>query len=220
MRPDGVVGRTRVSPVELVGAERIHAVSSNPEERIVERAQLAAEASRRGAHSAHRDQSPWSRPRSSPIVVLGRVLLSRGRVAMLVDEGLELLDEKECLGLLARAHIGRVAVTLGALPAIFPVNFVMDDDAVVFRTGTGTKLAAATDHAVLAFEADQFDRFEHTGWSVLAVGRSELVTDPEELRRLAGMPLTPWAGGSRPHFVRMPIEFISGRRITNKEGET
>jgi nitroimidazol reductase NimA-like FMN-containing flavoprotein (pyridoxamine 5'-phosphate oxidase superfamily) len=129
------------------------------------------------------------------------------------DQGLELLDTHQCLDLLARATVGRVGVTVGALPAILPVNFALSDGAVVFRTGEGTKLAAATHEAVVAFEVDDWDPLEHTGWSVLAVGKACVVEDPEEVARLSRLPLAPWAGGSREHFVRMPIEFVSGRRI-------
>lgn len=129
------------------------------------------------------------------------------------DEGLELLDTDQCLDLVARATVGRVGVTVGALPAIFPVNFALSEGAVVFRTGEGTKLAAATDQAVVAFEVDDWDPLEQTGWSVLAVGKARVVDDPEDVVRLRRLPLAPWAGGTREHFVRMPIEFVSGRRI-------
>ena len=132
------------------------------------------------------------------------------------DEGLEILDEEECMTLLSGGRVGRVGVTIGALPAIFPVNFaVSDDGSVVFRTGVGTKLAAATDRAVVAFEVDDWDPLEHRGWSVLAVGRAEVVEDPSELEGMRRLPLTPWADGNRDHFVRMPVEFVSGRRITH-----
>ena len=134
---------------------------------------------------------------------------------MLMDEGLELLEEPECLALLSQAGIGRVAVSLEALPAIFPVNFCLDDRRVVFRTSCGTKLAAATNHAVVAFECDQFDPIEHSGWSVLAVGAARAVTDPAEVERLSQLPLGPWAGGPRDRFVVVPVEFVSGRRIVH-----
>lgn len=135
----------------------------------------------------------------------------------LCNEGLELLDEAQCLALLSTAKIGRVGVSVGALPAIFPVNFVLSDGAVVFRTGPGTKLAAATDHAVVAFEADGWDPMEHHGWSVLALGRASVVDDPTQLVALSRLPLAPWAGGSREHYVRMPVEFVSGRRMNHAE---
>lgn len=35
-----------------------------------------------------------------------------------VHEGLEILSEEECRSLLAGADVGRVAVTVGALPAV------------------------------------------------------------------------------------------------------
>ena len=137
--------------------------------------------------------------------------------AMLVDEGLEILDEADCWRLLGQVPIGRVAVTLGALPAIFPVNYALDGDSIVFRTGEGTKLAAATQRAVVAFEVDRFDPMEHTGWSVLVVGMARAVTDDDERGRLARLPLAPWAGGCRDDFVRIGVEFLSGRRITHPD---
>ena len=133
---------------------------------------------------------------------------------MLVDEGLVILAEEECLELLGRHHVGRVAVTVGALPAVFPVNYALMDGAIVFRTGDGTKLRAALDHTVVAFEIDDYDPFAHGGWSVLAVGlASEL--EGEALARARDLPLRPWADGDRHHFVQIVPEVISGREITH-----
>ena len=140
-------------------------------------------------------------------------------MAVLVDDGLELLDDDDCLNLLGLVSIGRVGVSVGGLPAIFPVNFVVDNGAIVFRTGRGTKLAAATDHAVVAFECDHVDTFDHTGWSVLVVGQAEVVTDPEERARMEKLHLVPWVSGGRGQFVRVPIEILSGRRITRDRSE-
>lgn len=134
---------------------------------------------------------------------------------MLWDEGLDLLDEGECLALLSSASLGRVAVSMGALPVIFPVNYVVVEGAVLFRTGAGTKLAAATDNAVVAFEVDSFDEGEHSGWSVLVVGAAGVVSDPAELEAASRLPLVPWADGRRDHYVRVPVEFVSGRRIVH-----
>src|SRR5205085_1549212 len=80
------------------------------------------------------------------------------------------LDEDECLALAARRPVGRVAVTVGALPAVFPVNFRLAGTQILFRTASGTKLDAATRRAVVAFEVDDFDPDTQTGWSVLIVG--------------------------------------------------
>jgi hypothetical protein len=53
---------------------------------------------------------------------------------MLEDEGLEILSEEECRNLVGMARVGRVGVTIGAVAAIFPVNFaVLDGDIVSHR---------------------------------------------------------------------------------------
>jgi nitroimidazol reductase NimA-like FMN-containing flavoprotein (pyridoxamine 5'-phosphate oxidase superfamily) len=75
----------------------------------------------------------------------------------MLDEGLELLEEPQCWALLAGSTVGRIAVNVGPAPAVFPVNFAVDGRAIVFRTGTGTKLTAALDHAFVSFQCDQID---------------------------------------------------------------
>src|SRR6516165_11352239 len=80
--------------------------------------------------------------------------------------GLEILDRAECLHLLSGSVLGRIAVTVGALPVILPVNFLLDGDRILIRTGKGTKLEAATRDAVVAFEVDDVEPFSHSGWSV------------------------------------------------------
>src|SRR5690348_7800071 len=98
--------------------------------------------------------------------------------------GLRILSTAECLRRLGRGGVGRVAVTVKALPAIFPVNYAALDGDIVFRSASGSKLDAATDHTVVAFEVDQNDRMSHTGWSVLVVGCAHVVTDPDELAQV------------------------------------
>jgi len=134
---------------------------------------------------------------------------------MLVDEGLELLDEDEALGLLVGAEVGRVGVTIGALPAIFPVNYRIIDGAIVFRTSPGSKLTAATEGAVVAFEVDEHDHERRTGWSVLVVGKAEVVHDLDATFAVLDAGLEPYADGVRTAIVRVVPSFVSGRRIVH-----
>ncbi|MFF4190479.1 pyridoxamine 5'-phosphate oxidase family protein [Nonomuraea sp. NPDC001831] len=129
------------------------------------------------------------------------------------SSGLQVLSREECLRLLSSTPIGRIVFTDRALPAVQPVNFCLDGERVVIRTSIGSKLAAATRHAVVAFEADEFDPAMRTGWSVTAVGHARAVTDPAETARLAALPLSPWAPGSRDHYIVVDAEQLSGRRI-------
>ncbi|HLM95905.1 MAG TPA: pyridoxamine 5'-phosphate oxidase family protein [Acidimicrobiales bacterium] len=127
--------------------------------------------------------------------------------------GFEALGEGECLELLSHGTIGRVAVTIGAIPAVFPVNYQFVEGAVHFRTGEGAKLAAATRNHVVAFQVDEIDRIYHAGWSVLAVGTAEELNESVDLAWATQLPLRAWAPGVREHFVRIIPEFVSGRRI-------
>ena len=124
------------------------------------------------------------------------------------------LDRGECVALLATVPVGRVGVSIGALPVILPVNFALMDGTVLFRTVPGTKLDAATHGTVVAFEADGYAPDGTTGWSVLVIGRASEIRDPAELARARAIPLTPWAVGDRAeHFVRVELARVSGRRF-------
>lgn len=136
---------------------------------------------------------------------------------MLIDEGLELLTEEQALQLLHTTDFGRVGITMGALPAILPVNYRMIDGAIVFRTSEGSKLNAAAVGAVVAFEVDEHDRETRTGWSVLVVGAAELVHDLDLTFKVSAAGLEPYADGRRPALVRIEPTFVSGRRIVHDE---
>jgi nitroimidazol reductase NimA-like FMN-containing flavoprotein (pyridoxamine 5'-phosphate oxidase superfamily) len=132
---------------------------------------------------------------------------------MLIDEGLELLSEEQCVELLDAHHLGRVGVTVGGLPVILPVNYMWIDDTIVFRTSVGTKLHAATEKAIVAFEVDAHDEQEQTGWSVLAIGRCVRVDNPSEIATYQQSGIDTWAQGDRNDFVRVTPELLTGRRI-------
>ena len=91
-------------------------------------------------------------------------LLARHTQSVEIDRnGLEILDREACLRLLATRSLGRIGCTSGALPIVLPVNFRLVGDVIVVRTGFGTKLHAAADNAVVAFEVDEIDPVSHLG---------------------------------------------------------
>jgi nitroimidazol reductase NimA-like FMN-containing flavoprotein (pyridoxamine 5'-phosphate oxidase superfamily) len=128
--------------------------------------------------------------------------------------GLEVPTTQECLDLVRRAAIGRLAIHSGALPTIVPVNFVLTDFGVVIRTSPGSKLDNALDHAVVAFEVDDVDPLRHTGWSVVITGIASEITDPDQLALVRRLPLAHWAPGDAERYVCVSLDLISGRRIS------
>ena len=132
---------------------------------------------------------------------------------MFDSSGLQILEREECLELLASVPIGRIVFTHRALPAVQPVNFVMDGEAIIIRTIPGSKMHGATHDTVVAFEVDDISVDDHSGWSVTVVGHASVVDDPDEKRRLDALPLRPWAPGQRDHFLRIPVDVVTGRRL-------
>jgi uncharacterized protein len=128
---------------------------------------------------------------------------------------IEMIPRDECLRLLGTQQVGRLAFINNNAADVLPVNYAMDGDAVVFATATGAKLWSA-ERAPVAFEIDKTDLATASGWSVVVHGHAQLISPvdpPAVLERLRALPLQPWAGGERPHFVRIAPSNISGRRV-------
>ncbi|MGR7001661.1 pyridoxamine 5'-phosphate oxidase family protein [Yinghuangia aomiensis] len=120
---------------------------------------------------------------------------------------MEPLTRDEALALLARAGFGRIVFSHHALPAIRPVNHILDGGSIVVRTHEGAALNALVRGAgdqgvVVAYEADEIDPGTRTGWSVIATGYATAVTDPAELDRYRVL-LRPV--GRRPPRPRHPV---------------
>jgi nitroimidazol reductase NimA-like FMN-containing flavoprotein (pyridoxamine 5'-phosphate oxidase superfamily) len=126
--------------------------------------------------------------------------------------GLEVLGRDECLRLLGTATIGRIGLCSGALPAVLPVTFRMVGDRVLFRTGRGSKLDAATLNTVVAFEVDDVDLVDHSGWSVVVVGVAYDATD-DEIDPSERVRLPRWVAGPDGRVVAVSTEIVSGRRV-------
>ncbi len=135
---------------------------------------------------------------------------------MAVIEGrtwMEVLSPAECVRRLSASAVGRIALEVDGHPEIFPVNFAMDGDAVVFRTDVGTKLEAVERPQTVAFEVDGFDEESRGGWSVLVVAHPQRVRDTEVIARLDQLGLEPWLPGEKHHWVRLDPLKVTGRRI-------
>lgn len=133
-------------------------------------------------------------------------------------EPLENLSESECWTLLRTVDIGRLATpTANGGVDVFPVNHVVDQGSIVFRTALGTKLADAIEADEVAFEADNAASTiaEQTDdpWSVVIHGSAELITLGTELFDSFELTVHPWHVTHKPYFVRLVPTAVSGRRF-------
>ena len=129
----------------------------------------------------------------------------------LEDDGeaeLRELSREECFQLLGTVGVGRVAVAAeGEAPLVVPVNFVLDDQDVVFRSSGGAKLDLLHGRPI-SFQADLVDLGHRSGWSVLMRGTAREIPGAEA----AHLRVQPWVGqGTR--WVRITAVDITGRRI-------
>ncbi|WP_316668049.1 pyridoxamine 5'-phosphate oxidase family protein [uncultured Propionibacterium sp.] len=121
------------------------------------------------------------------------------------------IPEGSAWGYLASVDVGRIAVTSGDSPEIYPVNFCLDGESIVFRSASGSKLETLALNSRVAFEADSWA--DEGGWSVLVRGTATLVEDADELARVAKAPLRTWVPTVKKNWVRVVPSQITARRF-------
>lgn len=126
----------------------------------------------------------------------------------------EILDPQECWRLLGEGSVGRLAVIVDDHPDIFPVNYKVDNDSLIFRTGTGTKQKALDANAPVALEVDSVSAEFGVAWSVVVKGRAELPTSQDLITEDVRRALFPWQGLGKDYLVRIVPESVTGRRFT------
>ena len=130
---------------------------------------------------------------------------------------MEHLSERECWVLLENTAIGRIGVLVDSAPEIYPINFVVDDRTIVFRTEQGQKLRGLDRSPSVCFEVDGHDEDTSTGWSVLVKGRAHEVVSVIEERHLLTLDLRYWSMGPKPIWIRIEPAEVTGRRISRPE---
>jgi pyridoxamine 5'-phosphate oxidase-like protein len=121
------------------------------------------------------------------------------------------LTEEECWQLLGTVSLGRIVFTQRAMPAIRPVNHLVDGQAIIVRSHLGADIVAhaSEDGAVVCYEADELDPIRHTGWSVIATGLANLVREPGLIARYQEG-LKPWITGQMDYVLSIRPQIITG----------
>jgi nitroimidazol reductase NimA-like FMN-containing flavoprotein (pyridoxamine 5'-phosphate oxidase superfamily) len=131
----------------------------------------------------------------------------------------EHLDEAECLRLISPGGVGRLAYVGRYGPTVLPVNYVMHEGAIVFRTANDSptdedlRTGIADAEYKVAFEIDEVHPEAREGWSVLVQGSIHHVDTPAERASMPTTGLEPWAGGQRELFLIIRPTRVTGRRV-------
>jgi len=125
------------------------------------------------------------------------------------------LDRGEALRLLGSVSLGRIVFTQRAMPAVRPVNHILDSTGIIIRSHSGAAIISEVDTArgaVVAYEADNINPNYLLGWSVVVTGIARLVRDPGELARYRQV-LVPWVDRDMDQVIRIQPEVVTGFRL-------
>lgn len=131
------------------------------------------------------------------------------------ENGIETLDADECWRLLGLSRIGRLAVMdEDGKPDLFPVNYLVSDRRICFRSAPGGKLRSIGEHPDVAFEIDGQDDTHR--WSVVIHGTAHAMTTAAEIEASGVSRLMSWSPTPKDHFVRVEPQTVSGRRFAKR----
>ena len=131
---------------------------------------------------------------------------------------LEQLSRSESLQLLGTVSIGRLVFTHQALPAVRPVNHLVEGESIIVRATTGAAITSAAGRSgvVVAYEADAIDSDSRLGWSVIVVGTARLLTDENAAARYRSR-LRPWISGTADDVITITAQVVTGYQLLSGE---
>ena len=121
--------------------------------------------------------------------------------------------------LIAVGGVGRIGYTGRFGPTILPVNYVLYEQTIVFRTGQHSPMGEdlrtgiADAEYKVAFEIDEISPATKEGWSILLQGAAHHVDSESELADVRRSGVQTWPGGEKDLFIRIVPDRITGRRI-------
>lgn len=127
------------------------------------------------------------------------------------ENPIEVLKEDEALELMGDQQLGRLVVRIKDDFDIYPLNYVVNEGKIYFRTAEGSKLFTVSINDRVLFEAD--DHTEDKAWSVIVKGRARILEKTDEIQQADELPLKPWLPTLKYNYVEITPEEISGRRF-------
>lgn len=118
------------------------------------------------------------------------------------------LSIERCWDLLRSDEFGRLAFRMTDEVHLVPVNYAVDGETLLFRTGAGNKLLGLTMHPEVVFEIDSYTEADATSVIVRGVARQ---LEEDEEHRAENVPLRPWVNTPKYNVVEIRPTEITGR---------
>ena len=123
----------------------------------------------------------------------------------------DVLDLERCRHLLRTHELGRLAIRHDDAVDIFPINYLMFQDELYFRTAPGSKLMELTENPRVAFEID--GRSGRRLWSVVIHGVARRLSADEHIERSGIQTLQTAHDGEKFNYVAISTDSITGREF-------
>ncbi|WP_449279050.1 pyridoxamine 5'-phosphate oxidase family protein [Leucobacter sp. GX24907] len=124
-----------------------------------------------------------------------------GRSEGAPEEPVRKLTAEECWQRLQTHQLGRLVTRVGDVLDIFPVNYVIDGESIVFRTAEGTKLSQVAINDSVLFEVDEYNVMD--AWSVVVRGSAAVIDTSDGIAAAERLPLQPMVPTIKWNFVRV-----------------
>lgn len=124
------------------------------------------------------------------------------------------LRKQSALGLLRRVGDGHLALCSEDVTTIYPVDYRVSGDLIVFRLAPGSLLQLLRRRRAIALEVDRHDA--RKVWSVVASGMSRIASSEAEIDRFDRLSWPGWAASSAYTYVVLEIGDVTGRRIERR----
>jgi hypothetical protein len=122
-------------------------------------------------------------------------------------------DDVQCRDLLGRTRIGRIGLSIGAVPAVIPIRYELSDTGILVGCGVD-QVAKAMENSVIALQSDGFDEDSQKRWTVLAIGPTHRIGALELRSHAPEQHATAWdvdAVRNAPHLFHLEPGVLSGR---------
>jgi nitroimidazol reductase NimA-like FMN-containing flavoprotein (pyridoxamine 5'-phosphate oxidase superfamily) len=123
------------------------------------------------------------------------------------------LSGSQCLELLERHGVGRVAFSTPMGPRIVPVRYTLEGSEIVFPATPYSEVGTYAPDSEVAFEIDDADAAGHCGCTVVALGRAEVVETSSSPPGQEGGPDEPDAPHEGYRWIKVSAHDLTGSRL-------
>lgn len=127
------------------------------------------------------------------------------------DNPIDHLTSDEAWDVVRTSQLGRIATMHANAPEIHPVTYVVHDEQIYFRTGTGSRLLLDTENQLVAFEVS-WQLMQHISSTVIR-GAVVVVSEIEKVAELDNMPYLDFAPQQEYVWMRIAPNEVRGRRL-------